>query len=1575
MKTYSNFSFVQTQERASINKGLQPLAVTNLFAGRFRRLAAVVLLAMISFVAHAATGMLSFGDIVIVSDLSSGNPFDPGWSWDADDDTPPTLSNGTSNRTSDTEAIIGFDTDEAGEAYCVVLPSGALAPDEDVVVNGTSLGNVSSGTVKDKNVTALTAGEKDIYVVVRDDASNISQPLKIVAAAYVPSSTDVTDAFTDANFLAAVRDLLGKDASEPVYDTDCAAEKILNVKEKNISSLAGLEYFTSLTALNCSNNELKGFNVTGLSALVTLDCSYNYMTSEADIVGLNTNLTTDFTFEPQYVAVTDISDIPTTATANVPLTLTGTVVPANATNQTIDWSLQSAGTTGATLSGSVFTATAAGTAGLRATIVNGVPPSTPYIKDFNITVNPPPTYGVSIGSFANGSVLTDKTTATEGETVTLTIEPDPGYGLESLTVDAVDVTGGVSDNSYPFAMPSHDVTVTATFDKTGDQQAVEAAKSLIEGHTYNANEATEFDENTLKAWLVTEINALLSNLTVSVSETNIAFSGDPVYASNGTDGSFTFIVTFPATPTTTGLATAPKGGVIKATPIVNAAPPVISEQPQSVTVSENTTVMLTVTASSPDGGNLTYQWYENDENSNSGGTAIDGETNSDCLLSLAIGTAYYYVEVTNENLNVTGTTTATTVSDVATVTVNALVNAEVPVIITQPSDATYDAGASADPVAVEVTPPSDGGTLSYEWYENDENSNTGGTAIAGAIADNYTPPTDVAGVYYYYVVVTNTITDNGDGGQKTATLASNVATITVVAIVDAETPVITGHPQGMTVNTGDPVTLSVTADVSDGGTLSYEWFSNTTDDNTAGTSVGTGNPYTFDASTPGTMYYFVVVTNFNGSVNGNQTVTATSRTAEVTVNDGVVNAETPTITTQPQGYTVNEGTTAPLSVVAEVTDGGTLSYQWYNNGVNSNVDGMPITGATDSNYSPPTTLTAGTYYYYVVVTNENTSATGEQRASVASTVATVTVNALVDAATPTINGHPQGATYTVDQEAAALTVTASVTDDGTLTYQWRSNTTDSNSDGTDIPDATDVSYTPPTTEVGTVYYYVVVTNTNNAVDGTKTATASSNTATITVTPSSVTNAQTPTITAQPQDATVNVDVEVSLSVTASVTDGGTLTYQWYSNMSNSNSGGTAITDATGSSYSPATATAGMVYYYVVVTNTNSSVNGAQTATIASRAAAVTVNGTVATYAVTVATSANGTVTASPSNAEAGVVIMLTIAPATGYELETLTVDGSNVTAGVSDGRYSFVMPSHNVTVSATFKKTQAQIDLEAVEAAKAAIEGGTFRIAQATGNAEAEVKIWLINTLRVLFGQSANIQFRADAVADAVITIESLTPAIAGTEATPAGTDGNFLFTVTLTQGAATVETAEVSGVIVAMPYAAIPVKNIEIVQLGETTVRLLNTGNVATGDLTLTLAGDQANLFTLATLTPGSLEVGGEADIAFTMQAGLAPGTYKATLTAMADDMTPVSAEITHTVTPTNTSPNPSDGGALRASATDGGLLVSGLTPGESLTIYNMQGQLVYKGKAAANEQMLYLNGRGVYVIVAGNRTVKAAY
>ena len=89
-----------------------------------------------------------------------------------------------------------------------------------------------------------------------------------------------------------------------------------------------------------------------------------------------------------FVAVINITNLPSVAIAGTPLTLSGTVIPSDATNRTISWSIVDTGTTGATITGNIFNATAAGTATVKATIANGAAEGIPFTKNFDITVSP-----------------------------------------------------------------------------------------------------------------------------------------------------------------------------------------------------------------------------------------------------------------------------------------------------------------------------------------------------------------------------------------------------------------------------------------------------------------------------------------------------------------------------------------------------------------------------------------------------------------------------------------------------------------------------------------------------------------------------------------------------------------------------------------------------------------------------------------------------------------------------------------------------------------------------------------------------------------------------------------------------------------------------------------------------------------------------------------------------------------------------------------------------------------------------------------------------------------------------------
>ena len=261
---------------------------------------------------------------------------------------------------------------------------------------------------------------------------------------------------------------------------------------------------------------------------------------------------------------------------------------------------------------------------------------------------------------------------------------------------------------------------------------------------------------------------------------------------------------------------------------------------------------------------------------------------------------------------------------------------------------------------------------------------SGATVPAGGSINTWTvqPKTGLAPGTY-----NTTVTVAYDGTNGTTTTAD--VSFTVNTLVYAQIPIITTQPQNANVNVGITHDITVEANITDDGTLSYQWYRNTVNNTSDGIPVGTNsNIYAAPIDTAGTFYYYVVVTNTNDGVNGGKIATTTSDIATVTVNP-LVHAQTPIITTQPQNATVNVGITHDLSVVANVANGGILSYQWYRNTTNS-ISGSNLVGDNSSIYAAPID-TVGTYYYYVVVTNTNDSVNGNKIATATSDIATVTV--------------------------------------------------------------------------------------------------------------------------------------------------------------------------------------------------------------------------------------------------------------------------------------------------------------------------------------------------------------------------------------------------------------------------------------------------------------------------------------------------------------------------------------------------------------------------------------------------------
>jgi hypothetical protein len=99
-----------------------------------------------------------------------------------------------------------------------------------------------------------------------------------------------TVSIPDDNFLTALRDVL-VDANNDGLIQISEAKQVtsLDIDNKDISDLTGIEAFTNLKHLNCSSNMLSTIDLTKNKALEYLDCSFNAL--ETLNVSQNTSLT------------------------------------------------------------------------------------------------------------------------------------------------------------------------------------------------------------------------------------------------------------------------------------------------------------------------------------------------------------------------------------------------------------------------------------------------------------------------------------------------------------------------------------------------------------------------------------------------------------------------------------------------------------------------------------------------------------------------------------------------------------------------------------------------------------------------------------------------------------------------------------------------------------------------------------------------------------------------------------------------------------------------------------------------------------------------------------------------------------------------------------------------------------------------------------------------------------------------------------------------------------------------------------------------------------------------------------
>lgn len=83
--------------------------------------------------------------------------------------------------------------------------------------------------------------------------------------------------FPDEHFYEYLCNYIDVDGDNILSETELAETTVLDVSDQDIADLTGLEFFTNLVYLNCSDNQLEQLDVSANPYLVSLNCSDNFL--------------------------------------------------------------------------------------------------------------------------------------------------------------------------------------------------------------------------------------------------------------------------------------------------------------------------------------------------------------------------------------------------------------------------------------------------------------------------------------------------------------------------------------------------------------------------------------------------------------------------------------------------------------------------------------------------------------------------------------------------------------------------------------------------------------------------------------------------------------------------------------------------------------------------------------------------------------------------------------------------------------------------------------------------------------------------------------------------------------------------------------------------------------------------------------------------------------------------------------------------------------------------------------------------------------------------------------------------
>jgi hypothetical protein len=348
---------------------------------------------------------------------------------------------------------------------------------------------------------------------------------------------------------------------------------------------------------------------------------------------------------------------------------------------------------------------------------------------------------------------------------------------------------------------------------------------------------------------------------------------------------------------------------------------------------------LTVTA---DGSALTYQWYSNASNSNTGGTLINGATSASYIPSTAAsGTLYYYAIVGG---------------------------ACAPTSITSNVSGAY---------TVNGLPNDNGGNGAYAFGSFANGSNGGGGFGAWVLSStgsggSFSGSSDIGNAWGLWA-------NNGGTSSAVRPFSQSLTVGSTVSLALDNGFIDNGSSVGVRLRNSSGNVLTEFRFVGGGNSYSVNDGTGTTDTGITYTSTGLSN-VTFAYTAANTYSLSVTKAGATTTIPGRNFSAAVGGQVPAQIelfnsnagNGGAYDAfwnnlsigypkvfQQPLTTTQ----TVCQNATATLSVTAY---GSNLNYQWFSNATSSNAGGTAVSGATSNVLNVPTTA-AGTTYYYCIV--------------------------------------------------------------------------------------------------------------------------------------------------------------------------------------------------------------------------------------------------------------------------------------------------------------------------------------------------------------------------------------------------------------------------------------------------------------------------------------------------------------------------------------------------------------------------------------------------------------------------------